>query len=190
MNVREWLRPATALPILAIIAALLALIAFDLASSGDASPSGDEVATPLPTNTPGPTPTPGPSPTPTPTPTPDPEAAIRDERRRTDLAALANALGAYYRRYGSFPTTGGNIQTLCVYRDNDQGCKLAEFLDPLPIDPRGDPNTYGYWYQSDGVSFMLYASMETSAAGAQCPARPPAFLREVALLYCLPGGPP
>src|SRR5581483_6022865 len=41
---------------------------------------------------------------------------------------------------------------------------------PLPQDPLGDPISNGYWYQSDGQSAKVYASLEEDIAAEQpCP---------------------
>ena len=96
--------------------------------------------------------------TPTVTPTPQPGAGDRDLQRLQDLERIRAALEEYYDKEGSYPSTGGNMQTLCAYKDLDIGCKLTKVLDPLPAaDPLGDPLTNGYWYASDGKSFAVYA---------------------------------
>ena len=55
------------------------------------------------------------------------------------LEQIAAALEKYYDKKKEYPTTGGNLQTVCTYEEIDAGCKLKDFLDPIPADPRGDP---------------------------------------------------
>jgi hypothetical protein len=131
-------------------------------------------------------------PTVTPTPTPDPGALIRDERRRLDLFAVKLALEAYYRDHGAFPYSSPGVQTLCVYEDADAGCKLRPYLDPIPVDVLGDPVNNGYWYESDGLTYTLYAAMETNVGidESSCPSPRPERLAKAFALLCIPGGPP
>lgn len=131
-------------------------------------------------------------PTVTPTPTPDPGALIRDERRRLDLFAVKLALEAYYRDHGAFPYSTPGVQTLCVYEDADAGCKLRPYLDPIPVDVLGDPLNNGYWYESDGLTYTLYAAMETNVGidESSCPSPRPERLQKAFALLCIPGGPP
>jgi hypothetical protein len=96
----------------------------------------------------------------------------RNRQRLEDLRALRNALDAYARaNNGAFVSTNGNFQTLCTYERLDAGCALNKHLDRLPADPTG-PN-FGYFYQSDGKSYVLGAQWEGDAdppADFQCPA--------------------
>ncbi len=135
-----------------------------------------------------------PTPTPEPTvePTPEPGALIRDARRRLDILSIKVALEEYYRDHEAFPYTTPGVQTLCVYEDADAGCKLRPYLDPLPVDVLGDPLNNGYWYESDGMTYMLYASMETKEGvdESSCPDPRPEALAKVKVLMCVPGGPP
>ena len=126
-----------------------------------------------------------PTPTPTPPPpTPDPTEALgRDEQRREDLASIAEALQAYYERHGSYPLAEG-LQSFCAFRDLDAGCKVEEFLDPLPHDPSSDRV---YSYLSDGRTFALFALLEGSGSPSQCPDFVPQALESVDYLYCVQG---
>jgi hypothetical protein len=174
--------------VLALGTVILAAIVFDLTtdSGGATEPLG--LATPMPTRTAGPTSTPGPTQTPTPEPTPLPGAEERDAQRRLDLVALRRALEEYRGEHGSYPDTDGTIQSLCVYRELDAGCKLEDFLEPpLPEDPLGDPLNNGYWYMSDGKSFAVISQqeVETAPPEAACPATPPD--RDFPVFYCVSG---
>lgn len=132
---------------------------------------------------------PGGSPPPTVAPTPaEPpgRAGDRDEVRQRDLAAVAQALEQYRAEHGSYPSTGGGIQSLCVFPELDVGCELREFLDPIPTDPLGDPvDQTGYWYASDGRRFTVYAQGESDRFPA-CPEHP-AHLAEFETLLCVTG---
>jgi hypothetical protein len=83
----------------------------------------------------------------------------RNEQRLKDLAIVAEALEAYARKNGgAFLSTNNNLQTLCTYEDLDAGCRLREELDSIPADPAG--RNAGYFYQSDGRSFIVAAEWE------------------------------
>ncbi len=122
----------------------------------------------------------------TPTPAgPVPGGEGRDVARRQDLETIARALEQYRDENGSYPDTGGGIQTLCAYQELDVGCALEEVLAPLPGDPLGDPTLNGYWYASDGSHYTLYALRESDQLEA-CPEQPE-HLREFESLLCVRG---
>jgi hypothetical protein len=124
--------------------------------------------------------------TPTVTPTPQAGGGQRDLQRAQDLERIRAALEQYYEKEGSYPSTGGNIQTLCAYKDLDVGCKLTEVLDPLPAtDPLGSPLQNGYWYTSDGKSFAVYALQEAAAGPGAPECEKPESLKEVDRVYCV-----
>lgn len=106
------------------------------------------------------------------------DPAERDRQRRNDLESIRQALEQYYDDKGSYPNTGGQMQTLCGYVKLDAGCALRDFLDPIPNDPVGEPLVNGYWYASDGQRFGLFALQETTIdpAATNC-----AFYSEAAL---------
>jgi 4-amino-4-deoxy-L-arabinose transferase-like glycosyltransferase len=122
---------------------------------------------------------------PTPTLTPRPGGADRDRARLSDLQRVQQALEAYKRKHGSYPGTGGGVQTLCVYKDEDVGCKLKEFLPDIPVDPLGEPTTTGYFYSSDGKTYTIYAERETETAPG-CPDHPE-HLAQLGPLMCVKG---
>jgi hypothetical protein len=155
-------------PIALIGVVLVALFRLDCTTSGDGAeppPLLGAVRSPVrPTYVP-PTPTPeGFAPTPRPRPTiagvtGTPEE--RDAQRRQDLLVILNALQQLKEQDGSYPTTGGNLQSLCRFTETDAGCKLEEVLGREPPDePRGDAAEAGYWYQSDGNTATIYISFE------------------------------
>ena len=94
----------------------------------------------------------------------------RNSQRIRDLTTLGQLLQQYLERDGSYPSSSGAVQTLCVYDQLDAGCKLRDFAATLPADPLGNPLTNGYWYISDGHTFTLMALWEgTSERPADFP---------------------
>jgi hypothetical protein len=179
----------------ALAAVLIAIVATDLITGGHsesppplgtAYPTSEAVAGPRPTRTPRP-PTATPHPlTPTVTPTPRPGASERDAQRRLDLERIRAALEEYYKKKDSYPSTGGNIQTLCAYEKVDAGCKLSDFLDPLPAaDPLGEPLLNGYWYASDGKSFTVYALQEAPPAPDVPQCEKPEEIERAKRVFCV-----
>ena len=132
-------------------------------------------------------PTPGPSVTPVvrPTATAGPGAEQRDAVRQQDLAAVQEALEEYRQENGSYPDTGGGVQSLCAFTDLDAGCALRDILAALPQDPLGSGPNDGYWYSSTGAEFTLYARRE-SAQFPECPEHP-SHLAEFDSLLCAQG---
>jgi len=184
-------------PIVLLVAALGTVAWLDLSSGGDAKPRPllSESGTPVRGVYLAPTVTPtGPQPTAKPKPTFAPGASVpkgtpaeRDAKRRSDLLLLLDAATRYKAKNGAYPSTKNNVQTLCVYKDLDVGCKLKEtFGGDLPEDVRGNQN--GYWFQSDGQSIKIYASMEGSIdVAAACPTTD-AELQKHDNLVCVSGG--
>jgi hypothetical protein len=193
---KDWLRIATA-PIITIVAVVAAIIATDLATGGAHEPKSENQAALGPGAAAGillpKTPLPPPNtrtPTAAPTVVSGPVVEARDKTRKDDIERMAAALQKYYDKKKEYPSTGGNLQTLCTYVDIDAGCKVKDFIDPIPSDPRGDPAMNGYWYTSDGKSYTLIAAMELPAN-----ATPPGSCPEAAAkhtkkpnLYCLAAG--
>jgi hypothetical protein len=121
-----------------------------------------------------------PTSTPAPTPTPDLARAERDDaRRRADLDRVRDGLAQYYAAHGGYPRAEG-VQTLCVY-SFDSGCALKEFID-IPADPNPQAT---YWYQSDGKTFSVFASMEGPGDPSTCPDPIPPHLAQTPNLYCV-----
>ena len=131
--------------------------------------------------------TPGPSVTPVVRPTAiiGLGAGQRDAVRQQDLVAVQGALEEYRQENGSYPDTGGGIQSLCAFADLDAGCVLRDILGALPQDPLGNGPNDGYWYSSTGVEFTLYARRE-SAQLPECPEHP-SHLGEIDSLFCVQG---
>jgi len=189
-----WLTARVALAIVPIIAVVTAIVATDLATGGADEPKSENqaglgpgvaAATPRPK-----TPLPLPStitPTAGPTTVPGPIAELRDKTRKDDLATVQAALEQYYAKKKEYPSTGGNAQTLCNYQDIDALCKIEDFLDSIPADPRGDQATNGYWYVSDGKTYTLIAEMEIAGnvTPQGCPKVPVSTKTN---LYCVSGG--
>jgi hypothetical protein len=157
-------------PIALIALAVIAAVWLDARTGGDAEPPPllGAVGTPVrgtyvpPTATP-----PGFEPTPLPRqtgvipPTAPGTASERDDRRRADALIILDAFARWHEEEGSYPGTGGNVQSLCVFRGVDVGCQLKDVLgeDP-PSDPFGNSSENGYWYQSDGETGRIYLEFE------------------------------
>jgi hypothetical protein len=94
----------------------------------------------------------------------------RNKQRLADLAEVRDALLAFRDDEGTFPSTGGRVQTLCTYVDVDLGCRLEQVMGEIPHDPAGANS--GYYYASDGNTFAVAAIWEGDAApdGFGCPA--------------------
>ena len=101
------------------------------------------------------------------------------------MLRVQQALQAYEREHGSYPSNNGEIQTLCAYEEFDAGCKLEEQLSPIPQDPLGDENRNGYFYGSDGRTYAVYAYRETRTLPA-CPDTPDHLARLPGIL-CVTG---
>lgn len=176
------------LPVTALGVVVLVIILVELCGRGNMETLVR--STPVQLGTPGPTFTPGPSPTPgltvaTATQEVPAGGEQRDVTRVRDLAAIAEALQQYREENGSYPTTEGNIQTLCAFVDLDAGCALEEVLSPLPQDPLGDPVRFGYFYSSTGTAFSLYAKRESDQF-PECQELP-SHIAELGSLLCTQG---
>lgn len=115
-----------------------------------------------------------------------PGAEERDATRRQDLVDIAAVLVDYENRTGLLPTTGGSADIGCAYTGLGQLCIFNDQLDPETMaDPRGRALRYGYWYESDGTSFTLYASLETPLAPEEACRTTDAFLASEPNLYCI-----
>lgn len=192
----------TALPVAAIAVVLLVILFVELCGREDVDRDALVSGEVLPTETLGPTPTTGPSPTPGPTATLGPTPTInpteaaataiasvgaegRDAVRNDDLSRIAGALAQYFDDNGEYPSTGGNVQTLCVFEDDDVGCALGEYLGDVPVDPLEPAATEGYWYASDGSAYNVFAQRETDVF-PECQTRPD-HLAEFDSLLCVEG---
>jgi hypothetical protein len=164
--VRKW-RWSVIAPLLLLGGALLWIFVLDQESSGEAEPPEllGELRSPVrgtfvpPTATP-----PGARRTPRPRPTVagvSGDPVSRDATRRADVLRIVQALQQVKEREGEYPSTNNNIQSLCVYRDIDVGCDLADALGgEVPSDPLGTAAENGYWYQSDGERAKVYVALE------------------------------
>jgi len=186
----------TTLPVTVLGLVVLAIIVVELCGREDQGPLA--LATPLPRTpasaetaaspSPGASVTPGPSPTAEASATPreaEAGAEERDGTRQSHLATIADALRQYRQENGEFPTTSDAVQTLCVFEDADAGCQLREVIDEIPADPLGLSTDNGYWYQSTGARFTVFAKRE-SERFPECPEHPD-FLEDVDSLLCVSG---
>ena len=154
-------------PVGMLVIALVAVFGFDLAHTGEAKPPPllGELGTAvrgtitLPTATPK-----GLRPTAVPRATVPAGVggtpAERDAARRSLLLVAIDGFQKLKQQDGSFPSTNGNIQTFCVFKDLDVGCKLGDVIGSVPADPLGEPLRNGPWYQSDGSYAKIYVSFE------------------------------
>lgn len=163
-------------PVALILAVIGAVVWFDATTGGEAKPNPPlgAIGTPVRGTFVAATATPfGAQATPKPRATPvaggnapPGTSDQRDAKRRTDLLVLLDAANKIKVRDGAYPSTKGNIQTVCKYKDADVGCALKSVLPgDIPEDPLGNGN--GYWYQSDGTSVKIYASLENSIDDSQ-----------------------
>jgi hypothetical protein len=180
------------LPIAGLTIVVLVIIFVQICGSEEVT-APEVSATPGDTPTaeaPGDTPTPGPSPTeepgaPTDTPEPGGGAEERDATRADDLKTLAFALEVYRTENGSYPTTDGNVQSLCVF-PGDAGCALEEIINEIPLDPLGEPaSENGYWYAATGDTFTVWTQRETDTQ-PECPDHP-SHLERFDSLQCAQG---
>jgi hypothetical protein len=117
------------------------------------------------------------------------DAKARDARRLSDLRALQDALKTYKDKKGNYPSTGGGIQSACVYEKLDKLCDIKSQVSADKfVDPRG--NTFGYFYSSSGKTYAIYAFLEGDNAGSEpCPGDISIF-KTKQNLYCVTSGPP
>lgn len=183
------------LPIAGLLAVLLVIVWVQLFGSDDTGDIDESLLvalaspTVVPTFTPGPSPTRGPE-TATPSPVLPPgapeTAEARDLLRVGDLLKLETALADFHAANGSYPTSNGQTQSLCVYLEIDVGCALEEFIQPLPAtDPLGNAAGNGYFYISDGTTFGVYAMRESESI-PPCPLRPE-HLGQFDTVICIEG---
>ncbi|MDI6856936.1 MAG: glycosyltransferase family 39 protein [Dehalococcoidia bacterium] len=115
-----------------------------------------------------------------------PAAAERDEQRRAALSRIREALLDYREETGNFPDTGGSVQTSCAYTDLDKLCVIGDRIGmETLIDPRGDVHRYGYWYESDGESFTVYATFEGPPSPEEACVKPHPSMAGRPYLVCL-----
>lgn len=180
-------------PVGTLAAVLLLVLAFDLAHTGEAKPPAlvGALGTPVRGTLVPATATPvGARPTVRPRPTVSGSIpgtpASRDQDRRNLLLIAIDGFNKLKARDGSYPSTNGNLQTLCVYKDDDKGCALKDVLpNGVPADPLGASAENGFWYQSDGTYVKVYASMEEDLPDDQrCPTDN-VDLKKKPNLYCI-----
>jgi hypothetical protein len=183
-------------PVGLLVLAVLAIVWLGLTTGGEAKPDPflGAIGTPIRGTFVPDTPTPqGAEGTPRPRPTfvgnVQGTPLDRDAQRRGDLIRLLIAANEYREDNDGYPSTGGNLQTVCVFLDDDVGCDLAEYLEggELPVDPFGDPIENGYWFESNGESVKIYAALELEITDEErCPTNN-VDLREKPSLICIEG---
>jgi len=82
----------------------------------------------------------------------------RDTQRRSDLNQYRNALENYATsNSGLYPASISSIGDLC-----GAGNPLdTSFISSCPADPIGGDYSYGFYSSADGVSYVIYAPLET-----------------------------
>ncbi len=94
----------------------------------------------------------------------------RDLARRNDLDRVGEALDVCAGTGGGYPDTAGELLPLTVLILSGSDCLIRQLLPDIPRDPLGDPVRDGYWYHSDGSSFVLVALREDPQGEAgDCP---------------------
>jgi len=127
----------------------------------------------------------------TPTPSSQADALARDAKRLQDLASLEATLAKYRDKFGEYPDTNSNIQTMCAYKELDKGCDLTKVLSKdeqgILADPLGEPVGNGYWYASDGKTFYTIWMMREGPGGPGQPVCPEVIphLKEKGALFCV-----
>ncbi len=101
-----------------------------------------------------------------------------DTRRKSDLAQIQKALEVYYQDYGRYPyrctTTINNIQVSQISKSATcnatniitWGEDFRPYIDILPIEQKR-AKTYGYYVDSTGQSYALYASLDRGSKDPQ-----------------------
>ena len=118
----------------------------------------------------------------------EPGAAERDLARRGDLLRIAAALAEFERLTGRFPSTGGVIAVGCASGTIGELCQFQDELGVETLaDVRGGAFRWGYWYQSDGATFTLYAAFELPILQDEsCRTAGPALIAEPHV-FCMQG---
>ncbi len=197
-------QPRTQLALLAGLlgAVVLFILLTDVATGGDTKPppalgfsiQGTPGARQVIVPTLAPLDTPTPAAGPTATPSSQTDALARDAERLQDLALIEAALAKYRDRFGEYPSTGGNTQTMCAYKDLDKGCDLKKVLDKnqegILEDPLGEPVGNGYWYSSDGKSYYTIWMLREGPGNPGDPVCPKAtpHLENKGALFCVTEG--
>lgn len=87
----------------------------------------------------------------------------QDSKRKSDLAQVQRALEVYYNDYDRYPSSNASGQIVVANDTNDPnkewGTSWSPYMDVLPIDPVQSKD-YGYWADTDGQSYALYASLD------------------------------
>lgn len=105
-----------------------------------------------------------------------------DQKRRDDLATIAEVLDEYRAKHGAYPSTHNEFGTVCNM-PFDAGCQLVNISWKLPV----SDGTYPYWWQSDGRDYTLFTRVQTPVADNGCPAVVPPALTGLNLV-CRNGG--
>jgi hypothetical protein len=109
------------------------------------------------------------------------QGASADQARRDDLAWIAQTLDLYRDANGAYPSTDGEITTLCA-EVGDSGCLLWSLVPEMLASDGETP----YYYASDGETYTLFARIDRAPAQHACPDDVPARFGE-AHVHCVSG---
>lgn len=93
------------------------------------------------------------------------QAKARDNRRKSDLKAIQQALEGFYQTNGKYPPTS-NAGGWCTQISNTTYPEVKNALQPnyitaMPQDPTGKDTTLDYFYYKDSHNrYRLYSTME------------------------------
>ena len=89
------------------------------------------------------------------------QAKARDSQRQADLSKVQTALELYFAEHRVYPIHVANTVTVLT------ADLIPTYISVIPVDPTGltgfslcVTNPTGYTYRSDGVNYVLTASME------------------------------
>ena len=85
----------------------------------------------------------------------------RDNRRKSDLAVIQQALEMFYSDNHFFPSVGLKPGDVCV-KTPRLSTPLTKYLSPIPADPKGDINyCYNYVLDSEGLQhYIIFSTLE------------------------------
>lgn len=95
----------------------------------------------------------------------------RDSNRKSSLSGIVTALEVYYNDYGNYPMgdASGNIEgcgaggtATCSYGSIWQDGNGTTYMVQIPEDPGSNV----FFYDSDGISYTIYARLENVNDGA------------------------
>ena len=98
----------------------------------------------------------------------------RDNRRKSDLKSVQQALELYFQQNGSYPISNVNMQIVCgtaIDWGNSFTCNNITYMNPLPKDPTQTvPKNYWYFSSFSGapVTYTISANLENTNDPEYC----------------------